>query len=237
MKDSKKIILAIVTTILIIAIVVTGTYAYWQWQSSDEQKTTVGFTVTADGMGATFVGSGTMTANYLEPSACGNGIKQAIKIDYYNATPYPATISVDLVATKFAIRSTSYKPTTDNLSYLHWAITKSNSCTDPANTSAGRTGIANDSTVSPATSDNFGEFYNTFSTATSSIKPTIASISFVVPGNTGSESAKQSTTYYLYVWLDKNYQHTNTGSVNSDPLQGLSFSLQWQNAFMEQKEA
>lgn len=234
MKDSKKLILAIIATILIVVIVVTGTYAYWQWQTSTAQQTTVSFTVTADGMGASFTGSGTATANYMEPSVCGAGIKQAIKVSYYNSTPYPATLSVDLVATKFAIRSTSYKPSSDNLSYLHWAITKSSTCTDPANSSAGRTGITNDSTVTPAKSDNFSEFYNTFSTTTSSITPTIATIEFEVPANTGSEGDQEEATYYLYVWLDKNYSHTNEGTVNSDPMQGLSLTLQWQNAYMEQ---
>ena len=40
-------------------------------------------------------------------------------------------------------------------------------------------------------------------------------------------SAEGTQTYYLYIWLDSSYEHTNTGSVNSDPMQGLSFTTQW----------
>lgn len=242
MKDTKKMLLAVAATILIVIIVITGTYAYWQWQTSTEQQTEVSFVIddTMGGVGkigAEFVGSGTVNVTNLEPSGCGAGIKQQIAIQYYNTTPYPATISVDLVATNFTIRNTSYAPDATDLSYLHWALTKSNSCTDPADSSSARTSIANDATVTPAISDNFAEFNGTFSTTTSTLKPTIAHIEFVVEPNTGSEETPATATYYLYTWLDKYYEHLNTGGTNSDPMQGLSFTLQWQNAYMEQTEA
>ena len=65
----------------------------------------------------------------------------------------------------------------------------------------------------------------------------MATLSFEVPANTGTESSPDSDTYYLYVWLDKNYEHTNEGTVNTDPMQGLSFTMQWKNATMIQNGA
>lgn len=237
MKDSKKNTIVIVIILSIVVLIFGSTYAYFQWRTTTAQQTSVNFTISAANMGATFTGSGTLTSTSIEPSACDAAIKEMITVSYYNETPYPATLSVDLVTNRFAIRSTTYKPTADNLNYLHWAITDSSTCVDPADTDAGRTGIVNTTDISPSTSDNFAEFADTFSTTTSSITPTIATISFNVPANSGTESSPLTKTYYLYIWLDKNYTHINEGSVNSDPMQGINFIFKWQNANMIQRSS
>ena len=209
--------------------------AYYQWTGGN---TAVAFTVSSDGMGASFDGSSTITTRSLKPSSCKDAIKEKITISYYNEMQLPATISIDLVVSKtnnvssFKIRDLNYKPSAETLKYLHWTITTSNSCTDPANTDTGRTNITNSSDVTPRISDNFVEFANTFTYLNSSIAPKIATLSFVVPAGSGSKTNPLKKTYYLYVWLDENYTHINEGNVNSDPLQKLSFSLNWQNGIM-----
>lgn len=55
-------------------------------------------------------------------------------------------------------------------------------------------------------------------------KGTSAAITQVVPAGTTTET---TYTWHLYTWLDDSYTHTNVGTVNSDPMQGLTFKMQW----------
>lgn len=234
MKTRKKISI-IIAALLLVVILFGGTLAYYQWNSAN---TNVSFTVSGDGMGASFNGNATVTTRKLLPSKCGEAIKEKITISYYNNMQLPATVSIDLSVAKnnntssFKIRDLNYKPTAENLKYLHWAITTSATCTDPADSDTGRTNIANASGVTPSKSDNFTEFANTFTNLNSSIAPKIATVSFTTPAGSGSKTSPLTKTYYLYVWLDQNYTHINKGNVNSDPLQGLSFTLNWNNGTM-----
>ena len=47
---------------------------------------------------------------------------------------------------------------------------------------------------------------------------------FQVDGNMTQE---KSNMYYLWIWLDKSYEHQNVGNQNTDPMQGLEFTVEW----------
>lgn len=43
--------------------------------------------------------------------------------------------------------------------------------------------------------------------------------------NAGTTTA-QNNTFYLFIWLDSSYEHPNTGTTVSDPMQDKAFTLQ-----------
>lgn len=231
--NSKQIGFAIILTVLIVALVAGGTYAYWTWVTNTAQKTNVVFTTTGDipenFAPPTFVGSGTMTSTTIEPRANCNGtgcIKSPITLKYENPTSFPMTLTIKLYITAFTINNATYQPTSDNLSHLHWRLssTASNASTSTTNVSS----MTPSSSFLTSSDSSFkGLSFTTGSkipTGLSSTTPIeIGTLSIKVPANTTSTTVQ----YYFYAWLDSTYTHQNVGNTNTDPMQNLSFTLQW----------
>lgn len=232
MKDRNKLIIAIVAVLIIVALVGGATFAYWTWVSNSAQQTNVSFTLPEDAGGAdmdadgdgnpdlyaTLEGNGTTTATDLKPTTCNgsNAIVKTVTIKYRNQTVQAATISATLNVTAFTARSTSYLPTSTTLGYLKYALTTSStSCTTGVQKNGTFNGLTFSSTVTP-TNLPLTLFTQTISASAD-----------------GAGGAEKTQTYYLYIWLDSSYEHTNTGSVNSDPMQGLSFTTQWSGSIVQ----
>lgn len=213
MKDRKKLIIAIVAVLIIIVLVGGATFAYWTWVTNTAQQTNVSFVVNQSDlegeMYATLEGNGTTTATNLKPATCNgsNAIVKTITIKYLNKTVQAATVSATLSVTAFTARSASYLPSSPNLGYLKYALTTSSSCTSNVQKSGSFSGLTFSSAVTPT-----------------NLPLTLFTQTFTASANMSAEGTQ---TYYLYIWLDSSYEHTNTGSVNSDPMQGLSFTTQW----------
>lgn len=216
MKDRNKLIIAIVAVVAIVAIVGGATFAYWTWVTSDEQQTQVSFTVTGPNLSAHIEGNGTTDVTSLKPATCdsSNAIKKTVTINYMNETTQSATVSATLQTTAFGLRNASYVPTPANLTNLKYALTTtSGSCS---------TNVATDLNGNQITGD-FSAL--TFNGATASNLPlTLFTQTFTAPANMSEEATQ---TYYLWIWLDKAYEHENVGDNNSDPMQGLTFTTQW----------
>ena len=215
MKENKKLILAIVVVLAIIIAVFGATYAYWTWVSNSAQNTTVSFTTSAPSadMYANLTGNGAGTTN-LKPSTCTNGIKKTVTITYKNNTVQAATISATLKVTSFKFRTTSYRPTggdSGDLKYIKYALTTSSTACD--------SGVQKNGDFRGLTIPTSGT-----ATVASSLPYTLFTQTIPVNANVATE---QSTTYYLYIWLDSSYTHENEGNENSDPLQGLAFTTEW----------
>lgn len=213
MKDRKKLIIAILATLIIIVLVGGATFAYWTWVTNTAQQTNVSFVVNQSDlegeMYATLEGNGTTTATNLKPATCNgsNAIVKTITIKYLNKTVQAATVSATLSVTAFTARSASYLPSSPNLGYLKYALTTSSSCTSNVQKSGSFNGLTFSSTVTPT-----------------NLPLTLFTQTFTASANMSAEGTQ---TYYLYIWLDSSYEHQNIGSVNSDPMQGLSFTTQW----------
>ena len=237
MKDRNKLIISIVVVILIAAIVVGGTFAYWTWSTNASQNTYVGFTVTDDASGdiyAHLIGNGVTTVTNMEPAVCSNttyAVVKTVQIKWKNNSNNAQTVTASLNVTDFAIRNASYKPTTANLQSLKWAIRSAavtssavSSC-DPDGNSSAKAACNACSTGAVASGDFSGiTMPSSGTTVTSGLPKTLGTVSFTATANTTTE---QTQTYYLYIWLDANYAHTNYGSTNDDPMQGLTFTVNW----------
>ena len=235
--DTKKIIISIIVVTLIVVLVGGATFAYWSWSSSDAQKTNVTFTVgdlsssmycdvTISGTG---VSNGVATASNLQPVAnCANDalatagkiIKNDVVLKCKNGTTRDATASLNLNVTTFTLRDSAYQPGSGDLSSLKWittsgsGVTNANTC-DSMATSSGGTFSGLTFTSGATTANNLPFELK---------KGTSAAITQVVPAGTTTET---TYTWHLYTWLDDSYTHTNVGTVNSDPMQGLTFKMQW----------
>ena len=204
MKETNKIIIAIMTVGLIIAAVVGATFAYWQWSTDSSQASTVNLTVpTADNqLKATLTGANVAVANLAPTNNC-NGtyaMKKKITITYLNQTTQDASLNLTLKITNWSQTVTGTPDTTK----LHYALTESSSsCTTAAATGYLGTFPANATT-------------NTVLINNKQLKSVTAG------------TANTSKDYYLYVWLDSSYTGTtNEGNTIKDPMQNLSFTLAW----------
>ena len=163
-----------------------------QWSS---QQTAVEFTVPDDLLYASLNGGGSTTVSKLAPAACTNStyaMKKTVVLNAYNKTTQDAKVYATLTLSNFT--APHGIPTTE-LSNIHYALTTSGTnCT--SNTITGTTG--------------------TFS-ATSGALFTDVDIK-TVAANTNTLTP---TTYYLWVWIDPNYEATNTGNDISDKLEDI----------------
>lgn len=228
--NNKALILSIIAVTVIAALVVGGTYAYWTWVSNTAQRTNVNFSVSggrddkyADLMGNGTTGTGDVVE--LKPAPCTDStfaIVKTVPIKWANFSQNNATVTATLSVTSFKFRSASYKPTTGSsgtLKSLKWAIRES------AATAATKASPNTCETSATAKGDFSGLTIPSSGTTVSSGLPlTLGNVSFTATANTSTEQTK---TYYLYIWLDYNYAHENIGDINSDPMQGLEFSVQW----------
>ncbi len=232
MKDKYKYMLAIVAVLAIIGVVGGGTYAYWTWISNTAQRTNVNFTlannVSSLGLAASIEGNGSTTAQNLKPTPCTNtsyAIVKTVPITYKNETNQAASLTAKLSVTSFTWRSSSYVPSTANLGSLKWAVRRS--AASSATTSNPNT--CSSGAVASGSFNTLGTLSGTSLSGTKDLGSFIVqhdnsgTLQNTIPANT----AETTVNYYLYIWLDYNYAHENVGGVNSDPMQGLNFTVQW----------
>lgn len=241
-KNNQTLIMSIIAVALIAALVSGGTYAYWTWVTNETQRTGVSFnianTTTDLGLSASLEGNGTTAASDLKPTTCTDStyaLKKEVTITSHNETNAAAKATAILSLSTFTLaqnyNATSFNPNSTitvggsqvkRISLLKWAITSSD--TD-CNTNVTKTG-------------NFSQLYASASAAIagtpvstitfsgknfSNTQKVLTALEFNVPANT----ATQTNTFYLWIWLDSSYVHENVGSVNSDPMQGFKIVTQW----------
>ena len=98
MKDNKYIIPSLIA-VAIIMIVIGSTFAYWNWQSTNAQKTNVTFTVGAN-FSCSADGGGTITnTSYFVPTDCTNttyAIKRTVKVSTTQGANTPIYLNMNL---------------------------------------------------------------------------------------------------------------------------------------------
>ena len=98
MKDNKYIIPSLIA-VAIIMIVIGSTFAYWNWESTNAQKTAVTFTVGAN-FSCSADGGGTITnTSYFVPTDCTNStyaIQRTVKVSTTQGTNTPIYLNMNL---------------------------------------------------------------------------------------------------------------------------------------------
>lgn len=205
MKNSTKIIISVVSVIAIIVVVIAGTYAYWAWSTSEEQRTSV--VISVKGATMTIDGGGNITTKNLLPTTCintTNSIQRKIKVVSNNETNRVMNELLQLNIDAFTPAQGTLTDTAK--ANLKWALVELTDQTDySSSTWKGCT--------TPTKSGTFSGFVtgNTITLNTNSLA-----------------AGATSTKYYeLYIWLDSAYTYTNVGTVQSDPMQDLTLNLSW----------
>lgn len=208
MKERKKIIIALTAIALILIIAGGSTFAYWYWTTATNEQTTVNLIVSnneiQNRLNATISGTTQNITNMIPVASCTNStyaIKKEITLTYKNDTDNEAIVRGTLTVSNFT--SPHGTPNTSALGHLHYAVTTSSTnCTTDAITGAS----------------------GTFGTRNGALFNNVTLLSGI-PAYTATP---QTRTYYLWVWIDSGYEHTNVGSgVVSDPMQDISFDLTW----------
>lgn len=213
--DKNKLIITIVAVLAIILIVGGATYAYWTWTTSEEQQTNV--TIKVGGGELNITGTNvTNTGMYPTASCDGSAaLKGSATVTAVNDTATNMTATLKLRAALYAAQGTLTGGTTGNQAHLHWAIVDTTSTTTKTCSSPDAQGTLADVTAATSSANFPNTTYTDIDTT----------ISFTADAN------KTTTkTYDVYVWLDKDYEYTNTGTTVSDPMQNLSISVRWSQA-------
>jgi len=216
----KTLFLAIVAVLFIGALVGGGTYAYWTWQTNETQRTAVSFTISRPGF--TIVGDNissntlvpTTSCYYTNASYSQHTLAGRATVTAENNTSLPMRATITL---KGALKPVSGRtlPTSgsNSAANIHWAIKEVASAT---------TGFAAANCTGTAGS--------AYATGTfSGITPNATTLTYVdIPTSITFDVPAGQTTpkyYQVYVWIDSAYTHTNYGSTNTDPMQGLTIAL------------
>ena len=240
-KEENKLIITIIAVLVIIAIIGGATFAYWSWETNEEQRTHV--TVEVEGAFLTIDGTN-VTNTSMRPTNDCDGVAALIGEATFTATNGTETNMkvipmIDIILTPATGRTLD----DDDKSHLHWALVDITSTTNKTCDSPDYSGTFNKVAKVTVTKDASGNVsissptvssvQTSTSTTTNVTTALIANISgdnvskltFVAPAeNTASPTTK---TYRLYIWLDSGYTHTNYGAENTDPMQDLSMSVKW----------
>lgn len=218
MKKNQKIILSIISVLVIGIIVTSATFAYWTWVVDADNETEVEFITIGNNVQnelyAKLEGNGTTEVTKLTPTDCKieNAVLKKVEIGYLNKLKQSATITATLRVSEFEVKNAI--PTTEELKYLKYALTTtSDSCS---------TNIVRNDDGEELTG-NFSDLVFANGTATN-LPTNLFSRTMTIPANMTGE---QGVTYYLWIWLDSKYVHINIGDNNTDPMQEISFKVQW----------
>lgn len=196
----KNYLISFIFVLVILALVVSGTLAYWFWSTDTSQKTNTILRVAnnSDQLAATLDGGENIAVNNLAPAACTNStysLKKTLTLTYKNLSTQAAKVYLNLTVSNF----TQPHNGTLDLTKIHYALT------DSTTSCASGTVIAGGNNSSFVTS---GNLFTNLELLT-------------VPANT----SETSTNYYLWVWIDPSYEAWNVGSSVTDPMQDLSFKM------------
>ena len=205
--NTRNIAIAIVAVAMIIGLVGGGTYAYWTWITNTSQRTSYNLIVASP----TFKITGTnVTGKVLAPTAsCYNSnytLAGRATVEATNNTSVKMRASLTLQA---RITASTGSLSSANLTHLHWAIKEvaTNTTAFAAANCAGTNGTG-------------------FTTGTFTTAATTANTDYTTTVTFDVNAGANATKYYqLYVWIDSTYNHQNTGSEQTDPMQNMTVLL------------
>lgn len=257
MKNQKnnKIYILIFSIIVIIILLAGATFAYWTWGTVRNNEANISITVTGSTsyLYAKLEGGEPInteevqllpTNNCTGPSA----LQRTVSIRYNNATSTIALVEAQLDLTDMSLFNCDNELDDDELSHMHWAITtNSSSCSNnvissgtfegmeficaPYGSGNGIIGATRKHLSNTIEDPLYGTIFPlrryTYTDALGDNEEhtlTLPMISIAAEAGMTNES---TNTYYIYIWIDENYNWTNYGDSNEDPLGDLNFKLEW----------
>lgn len=209
MKEKRKTLVISITIVVLIIFTVAGaTYAYWTWITSKNEQTdlilSVDQTSQKGKLNARINGAVQNVSKLIPVSSCTNEnyvIKKPIILTYTNTTENNAIVKGTLTVSNFV--SPNGKPNENALKYIKYAVTKN---------------------ADNCTTDIIDGMSGSFNTTNGNLFSNITLKDNILEKNT----IEMNETYYLWVWLDKNYSYQNIGNnETTDPMQDISFTLSW----------
>jgi len=197
--DNKKISL----TLIMLGVIISffgGSLAYWNWESSEEQRTLV--SVQVQGATLTIQGENIEHTGMYPTNDCdgpGALIGEVATATAVNGTNSDMEVILKIRAT-LSVNQGSL--TVDKKDKIKWALVDTSDGTT-CETTPYKGSLR---TVSSNTDIDTGTRF------------------------IATKNATTSKSYRLYVWLDSTYTHTNVGDVVSDPMQELGISVKYSPA-------
>ena len=188
---NRKLLLTISTVAMIAILIVTSTFAYLQWASSNSQMTNVSFT-TGPGFSCSIDGGGDITSNDIEliPAFCGdrsNAIKREITINVTNNRS-PTNIYLDLWLNVKTLTSGL-----ENSMNFKYVLTDNEDACDEGTIIASNSVGLGEKTITMENRPYYCGGGNCYTN--DKIIPLLQPDIY---------SATDTRTYYLYIWLDYN---------------------------------
>ena len=201
--DNKKISLTLIVLGLIISFF-GGSLAYWNWETSEEQRTLV--SVNVKGATLTIEGSNIEHTSMYPTNDCDG--EAALIGEVATVTADNETASDMEVILRIRVRlSATVKPdnlTAEKKSKINWSMVE----------------------IGSGMNCNTTPYRGTFVDAENNKDIDIdTGIRFIATKKTTT-----SRNYQLYVWLDSAYEHTNVGDDVTDPMQNLNISVKYSPA-------
>ncbi len=243
MNKNNKIFIYISIVIIIALLVVGVTYAYWTWGTVRSNESNIALTVSgSSGDLYARINGGEAISNedvtLLPTSICMSSgtLQRTVSVTYKNGTNKVALVEAQLDLTELSGLACSTNLTDTELSHMHWAITtNSSSCSDDV-VSFGTFEYMefscsnNVKTISNMINHSlYGNIFPLFNYryTEDNEEYTVWSLPMISIAANPNMVSEVTTPYYVYIWIDEDYTHTNYGDVNDDPLSDLNFKLEW----------
>ncbi len=251
MNKERSIFVYVIIIVTVVLLLVGATYAYWIWGSARNNEANIALNVFGSSIDiyARIEGGepiNTEIVGLLPTSNCvgSTALQRNVSVTYKNGTSKLALVEAQLDLTEMSNIVYTNALTDTELSHMHWAITtNSASCSDNVVSSGTFEGMEFQSIyvntvgmigghlenelsnmIEHPLYGNIFPLYNYYVSLTDSTIRNLPMISIAANANMANEV---TNTYYLYIWIDENYTHTNYGGENSDLLSDLNFKLEW----------
>lgn len=240
-KKNNKIFIYVLIVVLIAILIIGATYAYWTWSTVRNNEANISLVVTGSSadLYASLEGGEPILGeeHYLLPTSNCIPSRHAVSITYKNATSKPALVEAQLDLTDIASTISCDKyPTDSELSHVHWAITtNNNSCVSDVVSKGDFRGMEFECVSSGGTSHAeltnyiehslYGTIFPLYRHSNGNNTVTnLPMISVLAEANMVNEGTEN---FYLYVWVDSDYNWINYGYDDTDPLGNFDFVLEW----------
>jgi flagellar basal body-associated protein FliL len=241
-KKNNKIIIYVLIVLTIVSLIAGATFAYWTWSTVRSNETNVSVVVSGSigDLYARFEGGEPISTDNVELLPTSNcmsdrTLNRTVSMTYKNGTNKVALVEAQLDLTDISF-DCSKIPTSEELSHVHWAITRNDtSCTSNLVSSGTFEYVdlacsSNTPQISYYNHPLYGAIKPLYGfTTTGSNHELITEVGLPMISIKADPNMENETTetFYVYVWVDEDYVWTNYGDVNSDPLSDLSFKLEW----------
>ena len=237
MNENTKLTAIIIFLLFVIFLIIGGTFAYWQWATSDEQRTLVNSSLTDNAV--IYVDDPVEELKNLYPTS---------DCDINGTSSWTSEITVDnntgvILATTFKLKvkiedrngniitnDTNEWNTHEYKYYIKYSVTEANGkCSEPL-----YSGRFDNDTLTFTESEGWYDSELITKRASTGFPDTSGKINSGV-SFFADPNKETKHKYKVWAWIDKDYTSVNYGQEITDPLQNAKISVSWsENSGLEQ---